>query len=68
MAVFSFIGSPFSGPNGPDLQRDIAQQAKQLDSEIAVTQNQIADKMRRQTNTINYSANLPLAQGIKFDI
>jgi aldehyde dehydrogenase (NAD+) len=23
--------------------------------------------MRRQTNTINYSANLPLAQGIKFD-
>jgi L-aminoadipate-semialdehyde dehydrogenase len=24
--------------------------------------------MRRQTNTINYSANLPLAQGIKFDI
>lgn len=24
--------------------------------------------MRRQTNTINYSANLPLAQGIKFEI
>ena len=24
--------------------------------------------MRRQTNTINYSDNLPLAQGIKFDI
>jgi aldehyde dehydrogenase (NAD+) len=24
--------------------------------------------MRRQTNTINYSASLPLAQGIKFDI
>jgi aldehyde dehydrogenase (NAD+) len=24
--------------------------------------------MRRQTNTINYSPNLPLAQGIKFDI
>lgn len=24
--------------------------------------------MRRQTNTINYSTNLPLAQGIKFDI
>jgi aldehyde dehydrogenase (NAD+) len=24
--------------------------------------------MRRQTNTINYSAELPLAQGIKFDI
>ena len=24
--------------------------------------------MRRQTNTINYSSNLPLAQGIKFDI
>ncbi len=24
--------------------------------------------MRRQTNTINYSRNLPLAQGIKFDI
>jgi aldehyde dehydrogenase (NAD+) len=24
--------------------------------------------MRRQTNTINYSNNLPLAQGIKFDI
>jgi aldehyde dehydrogenase (NAD+) len=24
--------------------------------------------MRRQTNTINYSAHLPLAQGIKFDI
>ncbi len=24
--------------------------------------------MRRQTNTINYSANLPLAQGIKFDL
>lgn len=24
--------------------------------------------MRRQTNTINYTANLPLAQGIKFDI
>ena len=23
--------------------------------------------MRRQTNTINYSATLPLAQGIKFD-
>src|SRR5690606_495346 len=23
--------------------------------------------MRRQTNTINYSASLPLAQGIKFD-
>jgi aldehyde dehydrogenase (NAD+) len=23
--------------------------------------------MRRQTNTINYGANLPLAQGIKFD-
>jgi len=24
--------------------------------------------MRRQTNTINYSADLPLAQGIKFDV
>jgi aldehyde dehydrogenase (NAD+) len=24
--------------------------------------------MRRQTNTINYSTSLPLAQGIKFDI
>ena len=24
--------------------------------------------MRRQTNTINYSTNLPLAQGIKFDL
>ena len=24
--------------------------------------------MRRQTNTINYGADLPLAQGIKFDI
>ncbi len=24
--------------------------------------------MRRQTNTINYSSNLPLAQGIKFDL
>ena len=24
--------------------------------------------MRRQTNTINYSQNLPLAQGIKFDL
>ena len=24
--------------------------------------------MRRQTNTINYSTELPLAQGIKFDI
>ena len=24
--------------------------------------------MRRQTNTINYSRDLPLAQGIKFDI
>ena len=24
--------------------------------------------MRRQTNTINYSSTLPLAQGIKFDI
>jgi aldehyde dehydrogenase (NAD+) len=24
--------------------------------------------MRRQTNTINYSADLPLAQGIKFDL
>ena len=24
--------------------------------------------MRRQTNTVNYGANLPLAQGIKFDI
>ena len=24
--------------------------------------------MRRQTNTINYGSNLPLAQGIKFDI
>jgi len=24
--------------------------------------------MRRQTNTINYSRNLPLAQGINFDI
>lgn len=24
--------------------------------------------MRRQTNTINYSSNLPLAQGIKFDV
>ena len=24
--------------------------------------------MRRQTNTINYSSHLPLAQGIKFDI
>ena len=24
--------------------------------------------MRRQTNTINYSANLPLAQGIRFDL
>jgi aldehyde dehydrogenase (NAD+) len=24
--------------------------------------------MRRQTNTINYSSSLPLAQGIKFDI
>jgi aldehyde dehydrogenase (NAD+) len=24
--------------------------------------------MRRQTNTINYTAELPLAQGIKFDL
>ncbi len=24
--------------------------------------------MRRQTNTVNYSRELPLAQGIKFDI
>jgi len=24
--------------------------------------------MRRQTNTINYSTSLPLAQGIKFDV
>jgi len=24
--------------------------------------------MRRQTNTINYSTRLPLAQGIQFDI
>lgn len=24
--------------------------------------------MRRQTNTINYGSDLPLAQGIKFDI
>jgi len=24
--------------------------------------------MRRQTNTINYSTELPLAQGIKFDV
>jgi hypothetical protein len=24
--------------------------------------------MRRQTNTINYSDELPLAQGIKFDL
>jgi len=24
--------------------------------------------MRRQTNTINYSTELPLAQGIKFDL
>jgi len=24
--------------------------------------------MRRQTNTINYGSNLPLAQGIKFDL
>lgn len=24
--------------------------------------------MRRQTNTINYTTNLPLAQGIKFDL
>jgi len=24
--------------------------------------------MRRQTNTINYGTQLPLAQGIKFDI
>ncbi len=24
--------------------------------------------MRRQTNTINYGADLPLAQGIKFDV
>jgi aldehyde dehydrogenase (NAD+) len=24
--------------------------------------------MRRQTNTINYSTNIPLAQGIKFDL
>jgi aldehyde dehydrogenase (NAD+) len=24
--------------------------------------------MRRQTNTVNYSADLPLAQGVKFDI
>ncbi|MDP4910253.1 MAG: hypothetical protein NWR09_00035, partial [Pseudomonadales bacterium] len=24
--------------------------------------------MRRSTNTINYSADLPLAQGIKFDL
>ena len=24
--------------------------------------------MRRQTNTINWSAQLPLAQGIKFDV
>jgi len=24
--------------------------------------------MRRQTNTINYTADLPLAQGIKFDL
>ena len=24
--------------------------------------------MRRQTNTVNYGASLPLAQGIKFDL
>jgi len=24
--------------------------------------------MRRQTNTINYTTDLPLAQGIKFDL
>jgi len=24
--------------------------------------------MRRQTNTINYTTSLPLAQGIKFDL
>jgi len=24
--------------------------------------------MRRQTNTINYSSDLPLAQGVNFDI
>ncbi len=24
--------------------------------------------MRRQTNTINYSSDLPLAQGIRFDV
>ena len=24
--------------------------------------------MRRQTNTINYSSNMPLAQGIRFDL
>jgi aldehyde dehydrogenase (NAD+) len=24
--------------------------------------------MRRQTSTVNYSANLPLAQGVRFDV
>lgn len=42
-AVFSFIGSPFANGNSPELQRDMTEKARALDSEIAVTQQQIAD-------------------------
>jgi len=42
-AVFSFIGSPFANGTSPELQRDMTEKARALDSEIAVTQQQIAD-------------------------
>lgn len=41
-AVFSFIGSPFSSGASPELQSDMTKKARELDAEIAVTQQQIA--------------------------
>jgi aldehyde dehydrogenase (NAD+) len=35
---------------------------------VDVSQVQMHEYMRRQTNTINYGTSLPLAQGIKFDL
>lgn len=42
-AVFSYIGSPFSNGASPEVQRDMTEKARELDAEITVTRQQIAD-------------------------
>ena len=53
-------------------QRELAQYKKQLKEEATEKRRLKADAwkayMRRATNTVNYSDELPLAQGIKFDV